>query len=192
MRSTLNDVLNKSFHSNMHNIYTVLPGKIETYDAIKKKASVKPMIKKNVRNDIISYPIITDVPVIFPSSRDSAIIFSISKGDGCLLLFSCESMENFLSSTLSNDVEPGDNRKFSLTDAICLPGLYTFSNPGKTSTVIGTEIIYKNYKITIDSTGITLNSNDASFWKPNILPVDPFTGLPHGGVNAGIVKLRGA
>ena len=192
MRSTLNDILNKSFHSNMHNVYTILPGKIESYDATKKKASVKPMIKKNVRNDIISYPIITDVPVIFPSSKDGAIIFSLNKGDGCLLLFSCESMENFLSSTLINDVEPGDNRKFNLTDAICIPGLFTFTNPGKTGGATGYESIFGDFKIIIDNTGITFKSNDALPWKPNILPVDPFTGLPHGGINAGIAKLRGA
>lgn len=46
-------------------------------------------------------------------------------------------------------------------------------------------------EIDIDSTGITLKSGDAASWNPNILAIDPITGLPHGGVTAGIVKLRG-
>jgi len=51
---------------------------------------------------------------------------------------------------------------------------------------------YRGLRITIDSTGITLKTDDATTWKPNILDVDPFTGLPHGGPTAGIVKLKGA
>jgi len=51
---------------------------------------------------------------------------------------------------------------------------------------------YRGLRITIDNTGITIKTGDASTWKPNILAVDPFTGLPHGGPTAGIVKLKGA
>jgi len=41
-------------------------------------------------------------------------------------------------------------------------------------------------------TFVTLKSGDAITWLPNILPIDPLTGLPHGGPTAGIVKLKGA
>lgn len=192
MRQTLSDTINRAIFSFLNNVYTAMPGIIQSYDPTKKKAEIKPAIKKNAGNESLSYPIITDVPVIFPANKDGGIIYSISAGDGCLLIFSCESMENYLSSKILSEVEPGDKRKFSLTDAICIPGLFTFGNPGKTSTITGSELIYKTFKVTLDLTGITLNSNDASIWQPNILPNDPLTGLPHGGVGGGIIKLRGA
>jgi len=41
-------------------------------------------------------------------------------------------------------------------------------------------------------TFVTLESGDAAIWMPNILPICAFTGAPHGGPGAGIVKLKGA
>jgi phage baseplate assembly protein V len=42
-----------------------------------------------------------------------------------------------------------------------------------------------------DAAGVQLKTGDAMTWMPNILKVDPFTGLPHGGPGAGIVLLTG-
>lgn len=42
-----------------------------------------------------------------------------------------------------------------------------------------------------DATGVQLKTGDAMTWMPNILKVDPFSGVPHGGPGAGIVKLTG-
>jgi hypothetical protein len=62
----------------------------------------------------------------------------------------------------------------------------------------------RSKEITVESTGnviikagaqatkLELNTGDASTWLPNILQVDPVTGVPHGGPTAGIVKLKGA
>jgi len=191
MRQRFSDVVKKIIESYMLKIHTCIPGKIESYNPTIKQASVKPLIKLKVNNEVLGYPVIDNVPVIFQGTKDAVITFPIAAGDGCLILFSEQDMENFLSST-GNEVEPGDNRRYSVNDAICIPGLFPFASPGKTGGLTGLEVIYKNYKITIDDTGITLNSTDAIAWKPNILPNDPFTGLPHGGPTAGIVKLRGA
>ena len=46
--------------------------------------------------------------------------------------------------------------------------------------------------ITMDATGITINTGDAAAWAPNILTVDPYSGITHGGVPAGIIKLKGS
>ena len=42
------------------------------------------------------------------------------------------------------------------------------------------------------SSGVKLASGDAVPWAPNILPACLFTGVPHGGSGAGVVKLTGA
>jgi hypothetical protein len=44
---------------------------------------------------------------------------------------------------------------------------------------------------TLNSTGLTVVTGDAAGWLPNILPTCPFTGAPHGGSGAGIVRLKG-
>lgn len=50
---------------------------------------------------------------------------------------------------------------------------------------------YRGTQILISSAGITLKTDDASLWCPNIMTVCPFSGAIHGGVGAGIVKLKG-
>jgi len=39
---------------------------------------------------------------------------------------------------------------------------------------------------------IELKTGDASSWAPNILTIDPFSGATHGGIPAGIIKLKGS
>jgi len=51
---------------------------------------------------------------------------------------------------------------------------------------------YRGLQILLDVTGITLKTGDALPWMPNILAVDPMTGIPHGGIGGGISRLRGA
>ena len=46
-------------------------------------------------------------------------------------------------------------------------------------------------EVQLTSSGIVLKSGDAAAWCPNTLAVCPFTGAPHGGSGAGIVKLKG-
>ena len=57
----------------------------------------------------------------------------------------------------------------------------------------GSRILMKSDgSIEVDSTvGITLKTGDASAWLPNILGNCAFTGAPHGGPAAGVVKLKG-
>jgi hypothetical protein len=47
-------------------------------------------------------------------------------------------------------------------------------------------------EIQMAAAGCTLKTGDASIWMPNILATCLFTGAPHGGTGAGIVKLKGA
>ena len=46
-------------------------------------------------------------------------------------------------------------------------------------------------KITEILNELILKTGDASGWAPNVLTIDPFSGALHGGIPAGIVKLKG-
>lgn len=207
MIQRFDDIIKTMIDSYMENVHTCIPGTIQSFDAKKNRVSVKPSIKKKIGNKTISYPIINEVPIQYPRSKDAAITFPITKGDGCIILFSETSMENYFNS-LNNEVEPGDSRKFSLSDAICIPGISPFTTPGQIGDGKSLKIVYKGktiilndagitidnglYKILINAAGITFQTGDALPWAPNTLLVDPMTGVPHGGVSAGIVKLKGA
>ncbi len=131
MNQEFSSVLKNTVDNLLSGIHTVLPGKIESYDPTLKKVSVKPLIQKVFETETLSLPVISDVPIVMPGTNEMIISLPIKKGDGCLVLFSERSLEAYMSSNLA-DVEPQDPRRFSLSDAICIPGLFTFFSPGKT------------------------------------------------------------
>ena len=143
----------------MSGIHTCLPGRIEKYDATKKKASIQPLIKIKFKKqtEYTSMPIINNVPVQFPCTRKSLIHFPLERGDGCLLLFSERSLEKYLNTVITKESEPQDPRKFALSDAIAIPGLFSFSDTGKiASDTSAMEIMYDDGYVNIQG-----NSNFA-------------------------------
>lgn len=123
----LPDVIQSAIDNSMAGLYNCLPARIETYDASKQLATVKPLIKKKFKNnDVLPLPIINNVPVMFPRSGEAIISFPLKKGDTVAIFFTDRSMDEWLSS--GDDVTPADRRKHSLSDAIAIPGLYPFSS----------------------------------------------------------------
>ena len=151
----------------MDNIHTALPGVITAYDYTTKKASVQPTIKKIFENgEKLTMPIITNVPVIFPGTSKGVIHFEITPGqDTCLIVFTERSLENWLSSDPTQSAEPGDPRQMDLSDAVCIPGLFSLASPGKVAnTGSGLEIINENGYINLLNDGtMELNGNTKSF-----------------------------
>jgi len=128
-KNNLTETLQDFLKSRLDNIHTVIPGTFESYEgSASRKASVKPMVKyRTPANEDIEMPIIENVPVVFPSSGNFNLLFPIQKGDGCLILFSETGIGNYLAGT-GQIANADDQSKFSLTDAIAIPGLWTFSN----------------------------------------------------------------
>jgi len=107
-------------------IHTCLPGRIEKYDYKTQKAEVKPLVKQDYNDDIPkSWPVIVNVPVIFPRSANFILHFPLLKDDYVLILFSEKALEKWLS--MGSETESGDIRRFDITDAIAVPGLFPFS-----------------------------------------------------------------
>lgn len=148
MKYKISDLLRQSFEAMSDNLHVCLPGQIETFDSATKKASVSVKIKKKFENgDSTPYPVIENVPVIFPGSADALIAFPLNQGDGCLIIFAERSIENW--KLTGNLQDPSDPRKFSFSDALCIPGLFSFSSPGKVGEGQGLEILYKGAKINV-------------------------------------------
>lgn len=143
---TLADILQQAMDSVLSTVHTCLPGRIEKYDYVTQKAEVKPLLKRKFDDgDEIELPVLTDVPVIMPRSSIASITFPIKKGDLVLLLFSERAIGDWLIN--GGMVTPISERRFDLSDAIAIPGLYPFNEDSPT--VNADDLQIKNDKATI-------------------------------------------
>lgn len=114
MESLINDSIQE--------IHTAMPGRIESIDYENGTADVQPVMKKYLRNEeIIDYPLITNVPIVFPqgNGQDSFIVYPVRPGDSCLLIVSEQALDYW-----QFGMETDMNLPFDLTNAVCIPGLF--------------------------------------------------------------------
>lgn len=127
---TLSDAIKTFFDSRLaETLHTCTIGKITKYDSKKRKAIVQPLIKrKYLDNTILNFKPIENVPVLFYGAGNAIIRIPESQviNQTCLLLFCERSLDIWLSK--GNEVEPGSQRKFDLSDAIAILAVNSFNN----------------------------------------------------------------
>ena len=103
-----------------------LPGRVESYDATRQMAHVKPLLMDayvdagGVERKR-SVPVVANVPVCWPGGGGGFLTFPLAKGDSVLLVFSDRSLDRWLS--LGTEVDPVDVRMHHLSDAVAIPCL---------------------------------------------------------------------
>lgn len=113
-------------------VHVSVPGRIESYERTHQRAVVQPLVKrvfKDERGEMQSksFPPITDVPVEFFGGGGYHLAFPVAKGMTCRLQFCSTSIDRFLA--IGGEVDPGDPRRFNLSDAVCVLGLRDFAHP---------------------------------------------------------------
>jgi hypothetical protein len=158
MRNHLADGIYSAFDYLIANVHTAMPAIITHYDSATKKATVKPSIKKVFANNTVqSMPTISNVPVVMPRTTTAGLNIPVNVGDSVLLVFSERSLERWLSN--GGEVEPGFDRKFDLTDAIAIVGLYSFNT--QIADEEGAAFLYNQKgKIKIDKSSKIAIGND--------------------------------
>lgn len=129
---TLAEVIRSHVLANLSEMHIALPGRIESYDAATQKASVQPLLKLPFEDEegarqVERLPVIPGVPVQFPQGGGYRLTFPVAAGDTGLLLFSEASLDVWLAE--GGEVDPRDDRRSHLTDAIFLPGVRSFKTP---------------------------------------------------------------
>lgn len=132
------DIFQRFLDSRLADVHTAIPGKIVSYDANSELAKVQPVVKlqRQINNTVVSIeiPPIENVPVLFLTTSSFRIKTPIKKDDGVMIFFSEVGIGDFLNSSgaVSN---PEDSSRFSLTDAVCIPGLWGKNHPTKIPTI---------------------------------------------------------
>lgn len=158
---SLASVMLKIQDNRLSDLHVALPCIVESYDATKQKVSVSIALKNHFidefDNDVLeSFPVIPDVPVCFPGSGAFRIVFPIKKGDSIAVIFSEMSLDVWLSS--GGIVDPKDDRRNHLTDAIAIPGLRDFAHPIPSAPTDKMYLGNDDAFISIDDTAVRLNT----------------------------------
>lgn len=131
-----------------YDIHTALPGTILEYDPISGMATVMPSGTTAMKNGTrLTYPEISKVPVVFPqcNAQKAVIAFPVMPGDGCLILI----CENDLKPWTSHGKETDSNMKFDLTNAVCIPGLFTEGGEAAAAAVENNAVVIKNEDMSV-------------------------------------------
>lgn len=102
-----------------------LPGIIQSFDPESLTAVVQPAIRYIERDNdgnksTKDYPLLVDVPVIFPRGGGCTLTFPVSEGDECLVIFADRCIDFWWQS--GGIQEPADGRMHDLSDAFCIVG----------------------------------------------------------------------
>lgn len=170
--TSLADVFRRALDAARADIHTALPGKVAKVNRDSKgnikSVDVKPLIKvgfltEDETRNTESLPVIPSVPVKYSGGGGARLTFPLKDGDVGLLIFCEASLDKWL--TKGGEVDPEDDRRHTLSDAVFAPGLSDFahalaSNPSDHMTLgydgdSGMQIHIDNGKITLGSFDMT-------------------------------------
>lgn len=122
----LAEVLEGAINARLLDLHTMLPGRVESYDAAKQVADVTPVVRRPIRTDDDDLdheelPVIANVPVQWPRGGGFSLHFPLAKGDHVMLVFSEAAIAQWRESGELSD--PGDLRRHDLSYPIAIPGI---------------------------------------------------------------------
>jgi hypothetical protein len=129
-RPGLGTVLNRAMDRRLENVRGPMPAKVVSYDATRQSVDVHPQVKFSYEGEdgervTESQPVITDVPVLFPGGGGLKMQWPLTAGDTVLLVFCEQSIDKWLDQ--GREVDPGDDRRFHMSDAVAVPELRSFA-----------------------------------------------------------------
>ena len=159
MSDSFTDIFGGSVKNMMSEIHTAVPAEVVSFDAQKRKVSVRPTVREKSAKGFVESPTVHEVPVQYPASSNAGVTFPLSKGDTGILIFSQADIEAWCQrGGLQN---PSSERKWDLTDAMFIPGLFAFSESDPEVESNKLVVRYGNAKIKI-GTKVTIEAGGQS------------------------------
>ena len=127
----LEDLFSLAIETALASARTMLPGRVESYNALKQSASVTVLIKEaHVSEDdtrtVVALSQLHDVPVCHFGGEDGRITFPVKSGDVGMVVFASSSIARW--KLIGGIVDPGDDRHHSLSDCFFVPGGHDFAH----------------------------------------------------------------
>jgi hypothetical protein len=138
-------IIRQALGANQASIWTVMPGLVYNYNATASTVDVQLAISgavqfKDGTTQPQNYPLLHDLPVVFPGGGNCTLTFPIAQGDECLVVFASRSIDNWWKwgawpSGQPTPVPqpPAESRMHDLSDGFAL--FRPFSQPNKLSGV---------------------------------------------------------
>jgi hypothetical protein len=153
---TLQGVIKELIQSQILDVHTALPAKVDKYDSSTQKADVKPLLRKKYRasDAATEIPVIPSVPVQWPSAAggDAYIHLPLKAGDLGIVVICERSIDTWLAGD-GQITSPNDPRHHDLTDAVFIPGVRPFK--AALSGVSADNLVIRNdtLRIELDPSG---------------------------------------
>lgn len=159
MLNELVSQIDKRIDKAIRNIHTAIPGRIVSVDTSACRCTVQPVMRyKLPTGKTIAYPQISGVPIVFPQAmgQNTTIAYPVSAGDSCLLIISEQSLDFWMYGQ-----ETSTDLAYDLTNAICIPGLFTSANSAFRDAIAEGSVIIRNgsQQIKVGTGGIYLFGN---------------------------------
>ena len=123
--------LRTAFDGLLSNLWTALPGIIQSFDPVAMTVAVQPAIKAMAVGTggltPINLPLLPHCLVWFPRGGGCSFTFPVARGDECLVVFASRALDGWWQ---SGAVQPStDLRTHDLSDGIALVGLTSKARP---------------------------------------------------------------
>ena len=122
------EALRLALEGHQAQVWTALPGIIESFDADAVTCTVQPAIKAEVRapdgsTEWVSLPLLLDCPVAFQRGGGGTLTFPIAKNDECLVIFASRCIDAWWS---AGGVQvQSEFRMHDLSDGFVIVGPYS-------------------------------------------------------------------
>lgn len=159
-------VIRRALDARLVDVHTAVPAEVLEYDAATQKVTAQPLLRRaywDESGERIAEKLapIPGVPVAFPGSGGFRVTFPVVVGDTVLLVFSEASLDKWLSH--GGDVDPVDDARHELSDAIAIPGLRDFGHALGDAPTNRMSMGYDSGPtIEIDESEVRLGSNGAN------------------------------
>lgn len=135
--ASLFDAIRAVVQEDRKTLHTALPGIVQSFDAAKQTARVRPAIKRVWIDDgPKDLPDCVDVPVHFPRGGGFVLTFPVAPGDECLLVFAERAIDGWF--TDGGTQAPSEVRFHDLSDGFAVVG---FSSLGRVVAGLSTDAV---------------------------------------------------
>lgn len=113
-------------------IWTALPGLIQSFDVDALTCEVQaalqvPRLKPDGETELLTMPLMTDCPVVFPSGGGCTLTFPLAAGDECLIVIASRCIDSWWQN--GGVQPPATFRMHDLSDGFVIPGPHSKARP---------------------------------------------------------------